>query len=113
MTTIKIYKKNCIIMGFEISGHSGYAKAGHDIVCAAISAISTNACLGIKKVLKIDAKMKMDDNTGYLLLMLPKNLESDKQEKAQVLLQTMEQSLEEIAFNYEKFVKMEVQDEIY
>ena len=113
MTTIKIYQKDGIIKGFEISGHSGYAKAGHDIVCASVSAISTNACLGIKKVLKIDAKMKIDDRNGYLLLMLPKNLEQDKQEKAQILLETMKQSLEEIAFDYEKFVKMEVQDEIY
>ena len=37
MTTLRIYRKDQINVGFECSGHSGYAEAGSDIVCAAIS----------------------------------------------------------------------------
>ena len=37
MTTLRIYRKGSIYIGFECSGHSGYAEAGSDIVCAAIS----------------------------------------------------------------------------
>ena len=54
MTNIKILKKNNNIVSFEISGHTGYADVGKDILCSAISAISQSACLGITKVLKIN-----------------------------------------------------------
>ena len=31
------------VRGFEISGHAGYAEAGSDIICAAVSAIAYTA----------------------------------------------------------------------
>ena len=37
MITIKLLKKGELITGFDVSGHSGYAEAGSDIVCAAVS----------------------------------------------------------------------------
>ena len=39
------------ILGFEISGHSGYAEAGEDIVCAGVSSavqLTVNAVVEIK-----------------------------------------------------------------
>lgn len=37
MIQAKFYKKNGKFLGFRVSGHSGYADAGEDIVCAAVS----------------------------------------------------------------------------
>ena len=45
MTKVTIFKQQGLYKGFEVSGHSGYADAGEDIVCAAISALTINCCL--------------------------------------------------------------------
>ncbi len=37
MIKATFYKKDDIIKGFEISGHSGYAEEGSDIICASVS----------------------------------------------------------------------------
>jgi len=38
-----------VIRGFSISGHAEFAEAGQDIVCAAVSAITQTAVLGLKE----------------------------------------------------------------
>jgi uncharacterized protein YsxB (DUF464 family) len=113
MTNIKIYKKNENIVAFEISGHTGYNDSGKDILCAAISSISQSACLGITKVLKVNAVITRNDKKGFLKMVLPKNLDQDKLEQVQVILKTMQISLEDLLFDYSDYIKMEVQDEIY
>ncbi len=47
MTTARFYTKNGSFRGFEISGHSDYSVSGSDIICAAISAMTslTATCL--------------------------------------------------------------------
>ena len=40
MTNIQIQKQNGSIIGFIVSGHSGYAEEGADIVCASISSFA-------------------------------------------------------------------------
>ena len=37
MTTIRFDRRAGRILGFSCQGHSGYAEAGEDIVCAAVS----------------------------------------------------------------------------
>ncbi|MDE6775099.1 MAG: ribosomal-processing cysteine protease Prp [Ruminococcus sp.] len=37
MIRAEFHKKNGSLCGFDISGHSGYAESGSDIVCAAVS----------------------------------------------------------------------------
>ena len=37
MTTVTFLTEESRIVGFEVSGHSGYADAGEDIVCAAVT----------------------------------------------------------------------------
>ena len=43
MTKCEFFTEDDRITGFSVSGHSGYAEAGSDIVCAAISAAVTMA----------------------------------------------------------------------
>ncbi|MBO5884720.1 MAG: ribosomal-processing cysteine protease Prp [Clostridia bacterium] len=113
MTNIKIFTKNKNIVAFEISGHTGYNDSGKDILCAAISSISQSACLGITKVLKVNAVINRNDKKGYLKLVLPKNLPNDKLEQTQIILKTMQISLDDLLFDYGDYIKMEVKDEIY
>lgn len=37
MTVLKVYRKDSLYIGFECEGHSGYADAGEDMVCSAVS----------------------------------------------------------------------------
>ena len=48
MTTVEITHQNGFITGFTASGHSDYAEEGEDIVCAAVSAITQTAMMGLK-----------------------------------------------------------------
>ena len=40
MTKVVFYRSGGVFYGFEENGHSGYADAGNDILCAALSAMS-------------------------------------------------------------------------
>ena len=52
MTTITVFYRGERIAGFRAKGHSGYAESGSDIVCAAVSAITQTACLGLMERLE-------------------------------------------------------------
>ena len=108
MTRVVIFKKKDRISGFEISGHTGYAEEGSDIVCSAVSSVSQMALLGIKDVLKLNIFFEMSD--GFLKLSLGKNVEN---ESAQVLLKSMEKSLREIQKEYGNYVKLEVKKDVF
>ena len=113
MTKIKFFKNNDIFTGFEISGHSGYAEEGKDIVCASISSISQSCALGLKKVLNINIEMKINENRGYLKIELPNNLNKDLIDKSQILLNTMYLSIEDLLSGYSKYISMEVIENVY
>ena len=108
MTRVLIFKKKDRISGFEISGHTGYAEEGSDIVCSAVSSVSQMALLGIKDVLKLNIFFEISD--GFLKLSLGKNVEN---ESAQVLLKSMEKSLREIQKEYGNYVKLEVKEDVF
>ena len=59
------------ISGFSVSGHSGYAEAGQDIVCAAISAVVTMAEATINDVCGAKAKVRVKDDQARITLTLP------------------------------------------
>lgn len=59
------------ILGFKISGHSGYNLNGDDIVCAAVSSACYMAANTIIDILGIDAKVSVD-NDGKMVLAVEK-----------------------------------------
>ena len=65
------------ITGFSISGHSGYAEAGADIVCAAISAVVSMAEATINDVCGGKAKVRVKDDDARITLTLPASCEEE------------------------------------
>ena len=57
MTRCEFFMEDERITGFSVSGHSGYAEAGSDIVCAAVSAVVTMAEATINDVCGAKAKV--------------------------------------------------------
>ena len=113
MTTVKIFKNKQIITGFVVSGHSGYAEEGSDIICSAISTLAQSVCVGLENVLNLKPEIKIDVNNAYLSCFINKNVQD---EKVQTLFNTFEQTLNLLLLGDKKFkryIKLEVKNEIY
>ncbi len=109
MTKITIFKKDDIIWSYQVKGHSGFAEEGRDIVCSAVSTATQMTLVGLKEVLKLKVESIIED--GFLQVRL---LDGDENNKdAQILLNTMFLTLQDIAKNYAKNVKMEVRKDVY
>jgi len=59
MTKVEIFNHDGRINGFAVSGHSGYAEEGSDIVCAAVSSAVNFAECTINDVLGNHANTKV------------------------------------------------------
>ena len=70
------------ICGFTVSGHSGYAEAGQDIVCAAITAIVTMAEATINDVCGAKAKVRVKEEDARITLTLPAVCEEEESVQA-------------------------------
>ncbi len=81
MTTIRFLTEGSRITGFEVSGHSGYAEAGSDIVCAAVTGAVRLVEATINDVFGLAAAVKVRERSGSISLRLPGGL-SDRDEHA-------------------------------
>ena len=72
------------IAGFSVSGHSGYAEAGQDIVCAAVSAVVGMAEATINDVCGAKAKVRVKEEDARVTLTLPASC--DEEESVQAVL---------------------------
>ena len=71
MTKVEIFNHDGRINGFSVSGHSGYAEAGSDIVCAAVTTAVRFAECTINDVLGNHANTKVDEIEPRITLTLP------------------------------------------
>lgn len=107
MINVKFLKENHKLVAFDISGHAGYAEHGYDIVCSAVSAISTTIVNGITEVLNIEAAYKVKD--GFLSLSL-KKLSSEDIERSAVLMETMLIGFKSMEVNYGDYINITVEE---
>ena len=71
MTKVEIFNHDGRINGFSVSGHSGYAQEGSDIVCAAVySAVQFAECT-INDVLGNHVNVKTNPDEPRVTLTLP------------------------------------------
>ena len=87
MTRCEFFTEDERITGFSVSGHSGYAEAGADIVCAAVSTAVTMAEATINDVLGAKAKVRVKDEQARITLTLP--VSCDEEETVQAVLAGM------------------------
>ncbi|MBQ8782695.1 MAG: ribosomal-processing cysteine protease Prp [Clostridia bacterium] len=64
MIKAKFFNQSDLLTGFEISGHSGSAERGEDIICSAVSSAAYMAANTVTEILSVEADIKVDD--GYL-----------------------------------------------
>ena len=104
MTRCEFFTEDDRITGFSISGHSGYAEAGSDIVCAAITAIVRMAEATINDVCGAKAKVRVKDADNRITLTLPTSC--DEEESVQAVLAGMLITLCSIRDDYPDYIEV-------
>ena len=100
MIKVKIFfQPDGRISGFDVSGHSGTAAEGEDIVCAGVSSLTDTAFLGITEYLHREVSY---DASGKLRM----ELKGSPDEQTESILQTMLLGLSAIAEAYPKAVRI-------
>ena len=84
MTRCEFFTEDDRITGFSVSGHSGYAESGSDIVCAAISAAVAMAEATINDICGAKAKVRVKEEDARITLTLPTSC--DEEETVQAVL---------------------------
>ena len=92
------------ISGFSVSGHSGYATAGEDIVCAAISAIVRMAEATINDVCGAKAKVRVKEEDARITLTLPTSC--DEEDAVQAVLSGMMVTLISLREEFEDYIEV-------
>ena len=67
MVAVTVFTHAGRAVGFLLKGHAGYGEQGEDLACAGISAITQTALLGITDVLKIKAKVTLEEGVKHIL----------------------------------------------
>ena len=105
MTTVKLIKSDGNIVGFDVSGHSGYAESGSDIVCAAISSSVSLVETILNDSFGAGADVTVDPDTVSITLMLSKSCD-----KCRSVLEAFERHMLALSEEYPKYIKiLEVQ----
>ena len=86
MTTITFFTEGKRITGFDVKGHSGYAEAGADIVCAAITSAVRLTEATVNDVFGLAAAVKVREKTGSVSLRLLGGLSERDEHAVQGLL---------------------------
>ena len=104
MTRCEFFREGDRITGFSVSGHSGYAEAGSDIVCAAVSAVVTMAEATINDVLGAKAKVRVKDEQARISLTLP--VSCDEEQSVQAVLTGMMLTLCGLRDDYPDYIEV-------
>ncbi len=89
MTSASFHFDGSRITGFEVSGHSGYAPEGEDIVCAAVtSAVRLVEC-ALNDVLGLEAQVRVREKDASVSIRLPAGLSQANEDVCQTLLSAL------------------------
>jgi uncharacterized protein YsxB (DUF464 family) len=86
---------------FTVSGHAGYADAGADVVCAAVSSAAYMAANTVTEILGVNGTADVKD--GYL------QFEFSGSEEAARIVQGLQLHLTELAAQYPGFIQIKTE----
>ena len=94
------------LTGYRAEGHTGYAEAGSDIVCAAVSALTQSTLNGLRSVLQAPVLFEIDDAAASLEARLAPQATQAQVQQAQLLLRTLLEGLRAIEEQYPRNVRI-------
>ena len=92
----------------RVSGHSGYAEAGSDIICAAVSILTCTCVNALESLLGIRVILR-ENREGLLDFSLPA-LEGEASAGAELLMGALGQGLSDLQDTYPGYVKFEIRE---
>jgi len=96
------------LAGCRMTGHSGWAEAGSDIVCAAVSILGSTCVNALESVCGIQPVVTGNED-GVLSFHLPE-MTAEENEKAQILMGALRQGLSDLAAEYPQNVKLSMKE---
>ncbi|MGI6215433.1 MAG: ribosomal-processing cysteine protease Prp [Christensenellales bacterium] len=103
MTTIRLFKANNRLCGFQIEGHAGYAQAGEDIVCAALSFLSITCANALEQIAGAVPHTQVDEKTGYLKVQLDEHLLNTQTD---TIFQVFHLGAQQLSDSYPEYVRV-------
>lgn len=104
MTTVSFHLEGPRITGFTSAGHSGYAEAGGDIVCAAVTGSVRMVDCALNEVLGLSVPVRVDEAAAEISLRLPNALAPEAERFCQTLLAAMMVYLAELHEEYPDYI---------
>ena len=101
MITAVFSKSGNKYTGFSVKGHSGYASAGQDIVCSAVSSAVMLTANTLTDFLNSEAKVEVYEDSVLLY-------DDGTNEAGQAVLAALYQHLKSISAQYPKNIKVTV-----
>ncbi len=112
MISFEFVRKKGVLSGFTVSGHSGYAEQGADIVCAAVSSAVRLCCNGVTETARIPARVTAREENAEISLSLPKGLRGEQLQTAGLLLESLLLEAGLLAEEYPDFVKVTISEDV-
>ena len=106
MTSVTFHTEAGRITGFEARGHSGYAGAGEDLLCASITAAVTLVEATVNDVLGLAASVKVRERDAFISLRLPGGLAPTAESTCQALLTGLMVYLTELHDEYPENIEV-------
>ncbi len=106
MTAVTFRTEGARLTGFSCRGHSGFAQAGEDIVCAAVTSAVRLTETVINEVLGLAATVRVREEEAFLSLRLPGGLSPETEETCQALLAGLMVYLAQLHEEYPAFVEV-------
>ncbi len=104
MISVLFHRNRSGFRGFKVSGHSGYADRGNDIVCASVSALTIHTAEILVSDLDVEAHVEQDEE-GYLSVEL-----MHTSALSEMMIKALIRSLQSIEEEYSDYLKVEVKE---
>lgn len=92
------------IKKFVVRGHAGYAKAGKDIICSAVSAVAYTAAGAIEDLIGI--KDFYEEKHGFMTCSVDQEISPEQKHDANVIMAAAGIGFKQIELAYPKHVKV-------
>jgi len=106
MTCVTFLTEEMRIVGFDATGHSGYAQEGEDIVCAAVTSAVRVVEATINDVMGLCAAVKVNPETAEINFRLPGGLSETAEATCQNLLTGLMVYLSQLHDEYPDFIEV-------
>ncbi len=106
MITAVLYRTEDRYTGFRAEGHSGYAEAGSDIVCAAVSVLGCTCVNALESLLGVRVLLNGNED-GLLDFDLPE-IPKDQEKGAQLLMGALRQGLSDLEEGYPAYIRLQI-----